>query len=121
MNKLIISDEHVPTEDEEDEYLEIERRFPNAGFSICFSLKDLDEILSNEPIIIIKNTFKCYCYSEFPKDSEYYIIKGGKLTYSFIIKELIRQGLYLECNHRFLEGFWKTPTSDVQYVLMTGS
>ena len=69
------------------------------------SLEDLDEVLTEQPHIVIKHAYNCYCYDEEPKNTEFYYISGENMTNTFIIQNIVEQGLVLECNHCFLEGF----------------
>jgi len=43
------------------------------------------------------------------------------MTVRYVIEELIKQGLKLDCNHHFLEGFNKTSGSGCQFELCVGS
>jgi Na+-transporting NADH:ubiquinone oxidoreductase subunit NqrF len=111
------SDEQYDYENEQIEIL-----FPDAKFTISMSLEDLDEVVTDQPHIVIKHAYNCYCYDEEEaKNTEFYYISGKNLTNKDIIESLIEQGLTLECNHHFLEGFHKTASSDVQFEICTGS
>jgi len=107
--------------DTESEFDEAERVvFPKAKFTLCMSLDEMSDLLSEKTSIVIKSTYSCYCYAKCPRPSEYFAISGKKLTYRFVIEELIRLGLNLDdCNHNFLEGFF--PKTEVQFNLITGS
>jgi Na+-transporting NADH:ubiquinone oxidoreductase subunit NqrF len=112
---------------DEETYLkeqeEIERLYPNAKFTICVSLQDLDDLVTEETNIVVKTSFNCMCYDycDVVRQSEYYYISGDKLTNGYIIQHLIEHGLSLDCNHCFLEGFHKSANSSVQYEMVIGS
>lgn len=95
-------------------------QFPGALFSIDIDDSELDNILSDSDQIMIKQTFDCDCF-HVKRVPRYFHIKGSgnPLTNRYVIKELIKQRLNLECNHFFLEGFIKN--TDCQFELMTGS
>ena len=85
--------------------------FHEAGF--------LDTVLSTEPVIVVKQTFKCYCYDAAPHPAKFYVVKGGELTLRYVTEELARQGMEFECNHRFFEGF--DQQTDIQFEIGCGS
>ena len=95
-------------------------KFPGALFSITIDDSELDDILSDSDQIMIKQDFDCDCF-HVKRVPRYFRIKssGNSLTNRYVIKELIKQRLNLECNHIFLEGFIKN--TDCQFELMTGS
>jgi hypothetical protein len=95
--------------------------FPEASFTICLSLSELDEVLTNQKIIIIEVDFNCYCYDEYKRNTEYYVIEGDHITNKYIIEQLIKHGLKIECDHHFLEYIQKTPNSETKYKLWFGS
>jgi len=109
----------------------INNMFPDAKFSICIDLEDMEEVLSKEKEIVLKNTYCCFCYkSDFnplsmnttglsKRPNDYFVIKGDNLTYKYVIQELISQGFDPRCDHSFLEGFQQT--SDVQFDICLGS
>jgi len=102
----------------------IEEMFPNAKFDIAIDFSELDDIISEHSNIVIKNTYNCYCYDNCKRPTDYFYItakEGEKMTNKFIIKELIKQKLCLECNHIFIEGFIKSKDSDCQFEICTGS
>ena len=94
--------------------------FHGALFSIDIDDSELDNILSDSDQIMIKQDFDCDCF-HVKRVPRYFRIKGfgNSLTNRYVIKELIKQRLNLECNHIFLEGFIKN--TDCQFELMTGS
>ena len=95
-------------------------KFPGALFSIAIDDSELDDILSESDQIMIKQNFDCDCL-HVKRVPRYFRIKGfgNSLTNRYVIKELIKQRLSLECNHIFLEGFIKN--TDCQFELITGS
>ena len=97
----------------EAEYNKIEEMFPNAKFTVSIPIEDLDDVVSTEPVIIVKLDYTCYCYSKRPKEPVRFKIQCAKMTNKNILKELINQNLTLKCNHRFIEGFFKK--TDTQY------
>ena len=107
-------------EDYEKDIEEIEKMFPNAKFSVAIELEDLDDIVTDETDIVVKNTYDCYCHTN-KRNTEYFYISGKHITNKFIIYKLIEQGLDLDCDHRFLEGFCKSKDSNCQFEISTGS
>ena len=97
----------------------IDAMFPDAKFTVSIDIDELDVIVSTEPVIMIKNTYNCYCYNGCTKKTEWYSIRGSSITNKYILNELIRQGLELECNHRYIEFFHKI--SECQFEIATGS
>lgn len=110
-------------EEYEYEYEEINKMFPNAQFSVAIDIEYMDKLITDKQELIIKNTYNCYCYScsNCKKNTDYFYIKGENITYRYVIEQLIKQGLSLDCNHIFLEGFHKTAGSDCQFELCVGS
>lgn len=43
------------------------------------------------------------------------------MTNKYIIQKLINQGLKMDCNHVFLEGFIKSKDSECQFEIFAGS
>ena len=107
-------------EDYEKDIEEIEKMFPNAKFSVAIEIEELDNIVTDETYIVVKNTYDCYCYKN-KRNTEYFYISGKHITNKFIIYKLIKQGLDLDCDHRFLEGFCKSKDSNCQFEIATGS
>jgi hypothetical protein len=108
--------------DEEYEYdaEQINIMFPDAQFTIAIDIEDMDELITDEHHLIIKNTYNCYCYNS-KKSTDYFYIEGENMTYRYVIEQLIKQGLQLDCDHNFLEGFYKTAGSSCQVELCVGS
>ena len=110
----------------EAEINQIEEMFPNAKFSIAINIEDLDNVITDQTNIVVKHTYECYCYDNCNKNTDYFYITNRqdykmKMTNKFIITELITQGLTLECNHVFLEGFIQSKDSHCQFELLVGS
>lgn len=125
------------------EQMEINRMFPNARFVIAIPLNEMEQVISHLDKIIIKQTYTCYCYDNFmndisetettdndtiingrppPKWFPIHCQEGQKMTNKYVIKELIRQGLTLSCNHCFLEGIEPSLRGgDCQFELVTCS
>jgi len=98
--------------EEEDNYERqcklIDDMFPGAKFTISIDLNDLDNIVTDKKFIIIQQTFNCYCYDNMNTKNKLYTVKcleNESLTNEYIINELIKQGLKVNCNHIFLESF----------------
>jgi hypothetical protein len=109
----------------EDEYEaeceQLELMFPDAKFTISMGIDELEDVITDQPHIVIKQSYDCYCHDEHPKGHNYFYISGEKMTMKFIIQELIKQGFELDCNHHFFEGLHKTVRSDVQFEICNGS
>jgi hypothetical protein len=103
----------------EEEQRQINEIFGDTEFTISIALDELDELLTERNRVIIKSDYKCYCYDNEPRNTDYFIICGDSITIKYVFLELKRQGLHLECNHHFIEGFQKD--SDVQYSFHLGS
>ena len=92
-----------------EEYLKekemLDEMFFNAYFDVSMDIKELDDLVSDKKEIIIQQEFKCYCYKNLPTDNKIFTIRGDKLTKKYVIDDLIKQGLVINCDHRFLEGF----------------
>jgi hypothetical protein len=79
------------------------------------------KLISDKKFIIVKNTYSCFCYDNCKKKTDYFYIRGQNMTYRYVIEQLIYQGLQLDCDHRYLEGFYKKDDSDCQFEIWTGS
>ena len=95
--------------------------FKDARFNIDHDfLPILDDLLTEEKHIFLSNHLTCYCYDGMGRpNQEFYEIKGDRITYRYVLNELIRQDFNPDCNHRFLEGIDKV--SEIQYSLSMGS
>lgn len=111
------------TEEEyEEEMRKIEEEFPNAKFTIAINYDDLDEKITDEKQIVIKNAYTCYCYEGNYRPTDYFIVSNDNITNRIVIQELIRQGFDPDCNHNFLEFFHKTSNSDsIEFEMYMGS
>ena len=116
-----MSDSEYDTDYYDKEHEIINKMFPDAKFSICIDSHEMNELLTDKKRIVIKQTYNCYCYSEYPRNTEYFYINGDRLTYKYVIDELIKQGLNPNCNHRFLEIIHPSKNSEVQYEIFFGS
>ena len=118
------SDCEKTEEEYEHEQRLIDEMFPTAKFSISIDYNDINELVTKYKNIVVKNTYNCYCYDNHPRKTDYFYIKSTSpegITYRFLIEELIRQDLCLECNHRFVEGFMRSGDSECQFEIITGS
>ena len=95
--------------------------FPDARFSISHDfLPILDDLLTEEKHIFLSNHLTCYCYDGMGRpNQEFYEIKGDRITYRYVLNELIRQDFHPECNHSFLEMI--TEATNIQFDLCMGS
>ena len=96
--------------------------FPHLRFCVDDDfIADLDEVISNAPVVVLKQTYKCYCYDLEPRTTDYISIvnSGGGITYRAIFTHLDQLGYDPQCNHRFLEGI--TQITAIQYELEFGS
>ena len=109
-----------PIEKTEEEYVQefelLEQMFPDAEFTVSIPIEEIDDVVSTEPIIIMKLNYNCHCYSDSAKVADWFNIRcntDGKITNKTILNELVRQNMKLECDHRYIEGFQKI--TDVQF------
>ena len=102
----------------EDEYKyeiqEIQNMFPNAQFKIRIPIEEMYDVISDKPFIIVTRIFDCYCREGRKKSKKSYRIKGKILTYKYVIEQLIKQGLQLECDHSFLQGIHLSKSCYIQ-------
>jgi hypothetical protein len=105
----------------EAEQEQIREMFPDAQFTIAINIDEMDEKITEDKFIIVKSTYSCYCYDETNRKTEYYYIHGESMTTKYVLEQLIKQGLCLDCNHHFVEGFYLNPKSKCQYEIVTGS
>ena len=104
------------------EFRIIDDMFPGADFTPSIRLKDLDDIVTEEKEIIIKQDFTCYCYDNMNKFPKYFTVKckeNESLTNKYIMTELMKQKMKIDCDHRFVEGF--NHLNDNIYEMWTGS
>jgi SMC interacting uncharacterized protein involved in chromosome segregation len=85
----------------------LDRMFPDANFSICIGLSDLDDVISHDNVIVIRITHKCYCYMNNPrKDDLIYVYNktGNGITNKDVVDAMIEDGYDPDCSHVFYEG-----------------
>jgi hypothetical protein len=121
----------VKYEKTEDEYMKeieiINEMFPDALFSVCIDLNIMNNVLSDNDVIIIKSDYSCFCYREFPRNTDFFIIRSphnGKITYKHVFTELMNQGLNLMdqgCDHIYIEDIALSGDSDCQFEFWLGS
>lgn len=92
----------------------------NAGnFVVCMNL---NKVLSYEKLILVKNSYSCYCYtlSGISKQPEFFRIhnKNDNIKVQDVINHLVDIN-YMPCNHTFLESIHQV--TNVQFELFWGS
>jgi len=93
-------------EDYEHEFNLINTDFPNARFTIAIDYDKLDDVLSLQRTIYVLDKRECYCYCNNPVETKVFKITSNEpISNRIVLKELIRRGHTLDCNHHFLEGF----------------
>jgi hypothetical protein len=104
----------------------IKSMFPTANFIISIPSTELNNIVSNDSIIIIKHKNDCYCYSEAPKQPNYIEVKRKPyevgITFKNIIDTMIEYDNthhIIDCDHNCIEGIEKI--SESQYEFYFGS
>ena len=105
-----------------DEIAWMDERFKDANFTVSIPKNELDDLLSEEPQIIIKQTFTCPCYNCECCDrpmNKFFCITNDNMTQANVIDELIKQNLECDCDHNFLEGF--DQETDIQFGMCMGS
>tara|TARA_R110002153_G_scaffold80852_3_gene205093 strand:+ start:170 stop:586 length:417 start_codon:yes stop_codon:yes gene_type:complete len=107
-----------------DEIAWLDERFKDANFTVSIPKNELDDLLSEEPQIIIKQTFTCACYGcgndiNNRPPNKYFCITNDNMTQANVIDELIKQNLECDCDHHFLEGF--DQETEIQFLLYMGS
>lgn len=93
--------------------------FPNAKFTISIDYNKLDDVLSLQRTIYVVITMNCHCYGNGNNAEVYKITSDEPISNRIVIKELIRRGFKLDCDHFFVEGFRKVNSS--MFEIMTGS
>ena len=121
MADTIIVDDDTNYELFLEEQRQIAEIFGEPDFTISIGLTKLDELITDKTQIVIKRDYICYCYDVEPRHTEYFVINGDRLTNKYVLLELKRQGLCLDCNHRFIEGFYQSKNSDIQFEMYIGS
>lgn len=87
---------------------ELERIFPDANFTICIELSDLDDVISHDDGIVIKIDHECYCYDRNPRKDDLILVynkTGDGIANKDAIDAMIECGCDPKCNHVFFEGF----------------
>jgi hypothetical protein len=124
-NKIhsMIEDEEFDEEKYNKEQDELDRLFPDLGFSICIELEELDDIISREDRIMMKDTRTCYCYDECKESSVFIEIKNinGQITYRDLFQKLNNIKFKRSCNHHFFEGLQQCKNSNIQFEMCFGS
>ena len=112
--------------DSDDEYVKDYKKvlamYMDAEFTIAIPSNELDNVVSTDKTISIKHTRSCYCYGDKPLPTQFFTVKcddNQSLTNKYIIQELIKQNLRMNCNHVYLEGFHYL--HDNVYETMMGS
>ena len=92
----------------EKEMEALDRIFPDANFTICIGLAELDTVISNDDVIVIKIDHECYCYDQNPRKADIIVVynkTGEGITNKDAIDSMIEYGYDPACNHVFFEGF----------------
>lgn len=116
---ITVSDDDMKTYD--DEMKLINKMFPNAQFSIAIDYSIMSELLTKLSKIVILRPYNCH-YCNMSKRVDKYVIEKNKstcMTYKHVISSLIKQGMCLDCDHHFLEGFHKV--GEGVFEIVTGS
>lgn len=114
------------TEEEYDKERElIDEMFHHANFTVGIEMEDLDEVITDKKAIVIKSTYTCWCYDNRKRKTDYFMVIGECITNKYVLNSLIEQGLNLDCDHNFIEGFVpiknSDPNADCRFEIMTGS
>ena len=111
------------TQEEIDiEIRQMDEMFSDAKFSPSIDFEELDDVVSDKKEIIIKQDFTCYCYDNINKSPKYFTVKcreNESLTNKYIMTELMKQKMKIDCDHRFVEGF--NHLNDNVYEMYLGS
>ena len=126
---MVYTDDVVYTDDivysdeiYEKEMLLLEQMFPDANFTISIGIDAMGILVTDDTQMIVKHIYNCGCYDDNERpNTKYYSITGAQLTYRYVIDSLITQGLTLDCDHHFMEGFIQCEDSDCQFEIMIGS
>jgi hypothetical protein len=79
--------------------------FRDAKFYVAFYVNELNELLTDEKEIIIKN------------ETDTYLIKGENLTIKYVLEELVKQNLELNGNDNVIEGFKQKINNEYELML----
>lgn len=118
-NDMSTDDEKTDEQYDQENQL-IDEMFPNAQFTIAVDFKKLEHKITDKKFIIVKSVYDCYCYNFCNKPPDYFYIHGENMTYRYVLEQLIKQGLSLDCNHQFVETICQIGDSNV-FEIWTGS
>jgi len=121
----------MTTMNEEEQYEEeikyMEETFPDCKFSICIPKDELDNVISKEKTIILKHGWFDY-YIDVNNEiksnwkQNFYVVSCDVMSIRNIINELIKQEIYCEGDHQFLECIKPTHVgNETQFDLWYGS
>lgn len=99
----------------------IQEQFGNNKFDISLEPEVLDEVVTDKHVIVLKNSYTCYCWREHNRPTDYFVVHGVNITNRFLIHELIRNDFNPGCNHIFLEGFHQPNKNSMEYDCCMGS
>ena len=120
---MIIEEQQLSEEDNEELFLNemkyIEETFPNAKFSICIPIGELDNIISKEKTIILKRQ---YLDDNSLWKNDFYVINCDVMSVRNVIYEMINQDIEGRGNHIFLEDIDQSSSdNDTQFNIYFGS
>lgn len=114
----------VPS-DSEDEVDLVEDQFPLAKFRASLHPDCLDATLSTEQTIVIVCTHTCYCWEDQPRSSDYILVRcragSSSITYRDAVNAMVEADYDPDCNHVFLENFYRENESSIQFQAYFGS
>jgi hypothetical protein len=106
--------------DFEEEQQKMNEMFPNCKFSICIDIDEMNDIISEEPQIIIQcNPCNGYCKKSGNRIYIYVYNNGNGITNKDMIQAMIDANYDPDCNHIFLET-WEQ-MNDVTFYPLFGS
>ncbi len=116
----IATEEVEKTEEQVEREFEIlATMFPSRSITVCIDLEEINDLITTEKRMVVKQDFLCYCHQLRPRKTKFYVITGEQLTYKYVIQKLLKKGFRSYCNHHFLEYFQKE--TEVQYGIGFGS
>ncbi len=62
----------------EAECEQLESMFPDAKFTISMGIEELEDVITDQPHTVIKQSFDCYCNDEHPKGPDFFDIRAEK-------------------------------------------
>ncbi len=92
------------------------------GFSVSIPNQLINEVLSNEPYLLIREQIKCLVCDNINMCDikyKYILIQHKNLTPYNVVKQLIKKKYKKKCNHIFLESFIKM--NDKEFEIIWGS